>query len=253
MTFDASQENSHPVWSPDGSHIAFGSKRNGKWGIYLKPSNGTGNEELLVESESVKLPMSWSTDGKFIVYWVDDPKTRSDVWAVRTADRTSLSILQTPFSEQHPQISPDAKWIAYESDETGRSEIYVQSFPPGGGKWQITSNGGNFPRWRRDGKELFYMDSISFGKIVSVTVNVTGSKFESSAPRPLFDSGYINSLVSGHRGQWNTYAVSADGQRFLIPRPESNLTTTLADTPITVVLNWAVARTAQEAAPNRVQ
>jgi Tol biopolymer transport system component len=242
LTFDASQENSHPIWSSDGSHIAFGSRRNGKWGIYLKPSDGTGNEELLVESELVILPMSWSTDGKFIAYWVSDPKTGSDVWALPlTADRKSLSILQTPFNEQHPQFSPDAKWIAYESDAAGRFEIYVESFPPGGGKWQISSNGGLFPRWRRDGKELFYMDATSFGKMVAVAVNVTGSKFESSAPRPLFDSGYINSLVSGHSGEWNTYAVSADGQRFLIPRPESNFTTTLTNTPITVVLNWAVA------------
>ena len=238
LTFDASQENSSPLWSPDGSRIVFGSRRNGKWGLYQKLSNGTGNEELLAESELAKTPTSWSADGRFIMFMVIDPKTVSDAWALPlTGDRKPFPILQTPFNEGHPQISPDGKWIAYSSDETGRREIYVQSFPPGAGKWQISSNGGTYPRWRRDGKEVFYMDALNFGKIFSVAINATGSKFEYSAPRPLFDSGYINSGF-GHTGNWNTFAVSADGQRFLIPRPESSLTGALTNTPITVVLNW---------------
>ena len=239
LTFDASQENSSPIWSPDGSRIVFGSRRNGKWGLYQKLSNGTGNDELLVESELVIMPMSWSADGRFIVYQVTDPKSVADAWALPlTGDRKPFPILQTPFTEAHPQISPDGKWIAYRSDETGRGEIYIQSFPPGAGKWQISSNGGTFARWRRDGKELFYMEAASFGKIVSVGINATGATLESSVPRPLFESGYVNSGF-GHTGPWTTYAVSADGQRFLIPRPESNLTGELANTPITVVLNWA--------------
>jgi serine/threonine protein kinase/Tol biopolymer transport system component len=238
LTFDASQENASPIWSPDGSRIAFGSRRNGKWGIYQKLSNGTGNEELLVESELVKTPISWSPDGKFILYMVIDPKTGSDGWALPlTGDRKPFPILQTPFNEGHPQISPDGKWIAYSSNETGRSEIYIQSFPPGAGKWQISSNGGSFARWRRDGKELFYMDSPFSGKMVSVEINASGSTVVASVPRPLFDSGYLN-LGFGHTGNWNTYAVSADGQRFLIPRPEANLTGALTNIPITVVLNW---------------
>ena len=238
LTFDASQENASPIWSPDGSRIAFGSRRNGKWGIYQKLSNGTGNEELLFESELVKTPISWSADGKFILYMIIDPKTGSDGWALPlTGDRKPFPILQTPFNEGHPQISPDGKWIAYASNETGRAEIYIQSFPPGAGKWQISSNGGSFARWRRDGKELFYMDAPFSGKMFSVEVNATGSTVVASVPRPLFDSGYLN-LGFGHTGNWNTYAVSADGQRFLIPRPEANLTGALTNTPITVVLNW---------------
>jgi hypothetical protein len=167
-----------------------------------------------------------------------DPKTNADVWALPlTGDRKPFPILQTPFREAHPQISPNGKWIAYSSDETGRPEIYVQSFPPGGGKWQSSSNGGMYARWRRDGKELFYMDSLSAGKMVAVGINATGSTLEFSVPRPLFDSGYV-SLDFGHTGNWNTYAVSADGQRFLIPRPEATLTEEFTNTPITVVLNW---------------
>jgi Tol biopolymer transport system component len=242
LTFNASQENSQPVWSSDGSHIVFGSRRNGKWGIYQKLSNGTGSEELLFESDLLKMPHSWSGDGKFVMYYVADPKTANDVWALPLAgDRKPFAVLQTPFGEGHPQISPDGKWLAYESNETGRSEIYVQSFPPGAGKWQISSNGGQFSRWRRDGKELFYMDAVTFGKIVAVAINATGSKFEYSTPRPLFDSGYINTNFGGHTGSWNTFSVSADGQQFLIPRPESNLTAAAANTPITVVLNWTAA------------
>jgi dipeptidyl aminopeptidase/acylaminoacyl peptidase len=195
----------------------------------------------LFESELVKNPVRWSGDGKLIVYNVDDPKTGRDVWALPlTGDRKPFPILQTPFFEANPQISPDGKWIAYQSNETGRGEIYVQTLPTGGGKWQISSSGGGYPRWRRDGKELFYMDRPSFGKIVAVGISTAGSNFQSSAPHPLFDSGFSGAGF-GHISVTNYYAVSSDGQRFLIPRPESNLTADVTNTPITVVLNWTAA------------
>jgi serine/threonine protein kinase len=239
LTFDASQENSQPIWSSDGSRIIFGSHRNGKWGIYQKLSNGTGTEELLFESDLIKTPMSWSTAANTVLVTMDDPKNNgTDVWALPlTGDRKPFSVLQTAFNESHPQISPDGKWFAYQSNETGRSEIYVQSFPPGRGKWQISNNGGVFPRWRRDGKELFYMDRQILGKVVAVEVRSTGSKFEFSAPRPLFDSGFFYS-PSTHTGTVNPYDVSSDGQRFLIPRSGVN---DPANVPITVILNWTAA------------
>jgi serine/threonine protein kinase len=241
FTFDASQENASPIWSPDGNHIAFGSRRNGKWGIYRKLSNGTGTEELLFESEVLKMPMSWSADDKWILYMTIDAKTGQDIWALPlSGDRKAFPILQTPFNEGHPQFSPDGKWFAYESNETGRSEIYIQSFPPGTGKWQISSNGGWFARWSRDGRKLFYMDALNSGKIVSVGISAAGSTLESSVPMPLFDSAYINT-PAGHSGNWNSFAVSSDSQRFLIPRPEANANSALTSTPITVVLNWTEA------------
>ena len=241
FTFDASQENASPIWSPDGSHIAFGSRRNEKWGIYQKLSNGAGSEELLFESEVVKMPMSWSADGKWILYMTIDAKTGQDIWALSlSGDRKAFPILQTPFYEGHPQFSPDGKWFAYESNETGRSEIYIQSFPPGAGKWQISSNGGWFARWSWDGKKLFYMDALNSGKIVSIGISAAGSTLESSVPMPLFDSEYVNT-PAGHSGNWNSFAVSSDSQRFLIPRPEANLNNALTSTPITVVLNWTEA------------
>ena len=121
--------------------------------------------------------------------------------------------------------------LAYESNETGRTEVYVQAFPSGTGKWQVSSNGGQWARWRRDGRELFY---ISGGKLVAVAVKANASTFETGTPRDLFNTGLVN---LAHLGRYHTYAASSDGQRFLIPRPAS--TATEAASPIVVVLNWA--------------
>ena len=180
--------------------------------------------------------MSWSPDGKWIVYWVNDPKSLADLWVLPlSGDRKSSPLLHTPFNENHGQISPDGKWLAYNSNETGRAEIYVQPFPSGAGKWQISTNGGTFSRWRHDGRELFYMSQASVGKMMAVDVRSSGSMFEAGTPKELFDSPYIN-LV--HGGNYHTFAVSADGQRFLIPHPPSNDTAGLT-MPIVVVENWA--------------
>ena len=185
------------------------------------------------------MPMSWSSDGKYIVYWVYDPKTNSDAWAIPlTGDRRPFPILQTPFNEQWPEISPDGKWIAYTSDETGPLEIYVRPFPNGAGKWQISTNGGIFPRWRRDGKELFYLSNANAGSVMAAEIRVDGSSFDAASPRALFNSGYVN---FNHATNYHVFGVSADGQRFLIPRPEAALTGDVAATPITVVLNWTAA------------
>jgi Tol biopolymer transport system component len=236
LTFDASQENNSPIWSPDGSRVAFGSLRNGKYGLYQKPANGSGDEERLTESDRRILPMSWSPDGLSIVFMQMDPKTGADVWLLRlTGDHKLMPFLQSPFSESHPQVSPDGKWLAYHSSETGQPEVYVQPFPSGAGKWQVSLNGGQFPRWRPDGRELFYMDRVTNGKLMSVDVRSNGSIFEAGTPRELFESMYNNLSHGG--GQYHTFAVSPDGQRFLIPRPIER-DTDRATTPIVVVLNW---------------
>jgi eukaryotic-like serine/threonine-protein kinase len=239
FTFDPTQDNSMPVWSPDGNRIAFGSLRNGKWGLYIKQADGTGNEELLLESELTKMPMSWSPDGKYIAYWIYDPKTNSDEWVVPlTGDRKPFPVLQTPLNEQWPEISPDGKWIAYTSNETGSTEIYVRPFPNGTGKWQVSTNGGIFPRWRRDGKELYYLSVPNSGKLMAAEIRVEGSSFQTETPHALFDSGYIN---INHATNYHVFAVSADGQKFLIPRPAGGLAADIAGSPITVVVNWTAA------------
>jgi serine/threonine protein kinase/Tol biopolymer transport system component len=153
LTFDASQDNSQPIWSADGSRIVFGSHRNGKWGLYQKMSNGTGGEELLFASDALKMPMSWSGAINTILFSMADPKNANDVWALPlTGDRKPVPVFQNSFSASHPQISPNGKWLAY----TSKNQVYVESFPPGHGQWQVSNNGGQFPRWRADGKELLY-------------------------------------------------------------------------------------------------
>jgi serine/threonine protein kinase len=238
FTFDASQDNSSPIWSPDGKDIVFGSLRAGKWGIYRKSSSNTGGEEKLAESDIQILPMAWGADGRSLVYWANDPTTSSDQWLLSlTADRKAVPLLNTAFVEGHPQVSPDGKWMSYHSTETGRAEVYVRSFPTGTSKWQVSTDGGVFARWRADGHELFYMSAISNAKMMAVDVKASDEVLEAGMPRALFDSGYVN-LSSG--GNYHTYAVSHDGKRFLIPRPVATPGETLAS-PIVVVTNWAAS------------
>jgi Tol biopolymer transport system component len=240
FTFDATQDNSSPIWSPDGTQIVYGSNRGGKWGLFRKPADGAGDETKLIDADLAILPMSWAPDGQSILYWTSAPRTGSDQWRLPlTGDRKPIPLLNSPFLEGHPQVSPDGKWVSYQSNETGQAEVYVRPYPSAPGKSQISTNGGIFSRWRGDGRELYYMTSSSNGKLMAVEVNTAGIAFESGTPKALFDTGYIN-LPSGG-GNYHTFAVARDGQRFLIPRPVSTVPED-ASSPIVVVLNWAAGR-----------
>jgi Tol biopolymer transport system component len=265
LTLDASRHSSMPLWSPDGSRMAYASLRSGKWGLYETLSSGSGTEELLSESDLPKAPMSWSPDGKRIVFWVEDPKTGSDLWVLTLEDKKAAPLVSTPFDETHAQISPDGKWIAYTSDsKDARNEIYVKPFPTGSGGWQVSFSGGDWPRWRRDGKELFYHSPVSstgttasgaigsgvnpypYGApLFSVQVDTTGGIFEPSSPREVAIFPALNVPHSG--GDYHAYAVSPDGQRFLILQfvlPTTAVTGQIGpDTyaGLTVALNWAEA------------
>ena len=272
FTFDATQDNSTPIWSPDGTRIAFGSRRNGKWGLYVKLADNTRNEELVVEQELPATPMSWSGDR--LVYWTSDPKTSGDIWSVALkGDQKPMPILQTRADERNPQVSADGKWIAYSSNETGRSEIYIRPFPEGPARIQVSVNGGVFPRWRRDGKELYFMSLLSLGSMMASDIRVSGASVEREVPRTLFQAFYLNAAHAG--GQYHAYAVSADGQRFLLPQFESvaafgrgrggvtvavtavipiimadrraaSSPTSQSAAPITVVLDWTAALAASK-------
>jgi dipeptidyl aminopeptidase/acylaminoacyl peptidase len=209
FTTDATgtQENSSPIFSPDGTRIVFASLRNGKWGLYLKGVSG-GREELLYESGSRKMPMAWSPDGQYIVYWV---ASGAGQWVMPVKNPSAARPLHDR-QNSHAQISPDGKWIAFNS----LNQIYVKPFPSGEGLWKVgPDNGGAFARWRGDSKELYFLSRMSFGQMMAVEINATGSTLQPSKPRALFDSRYVN---LNHPSNYHTYAVASDGQRFLIPR-----------------------------------
>jgi len=206
-----------PVWSPDGGRIAYASIQEGIPAIYVKPSTGAGKEELLLKKENPVVPASWSPDGPFLAYVEFNPKTRFDVWILpMTGDRKPVPFLQSEFMEADPQFSPGpegaSRWIAYVSHETGREEVYVQPAPGSstgvGAKWQVSTQGGDKPRWRRDGKELFYIAPDR--KLMAVTIGA-GPVFQASTPQPLFER-----RTSGFGLPYYMYDVAADGKRFLV-------------------------------------
>ncbi|MGH9880851.1 MAG: protein kinase domain-containing protein, partial [Pyrinomonadaceae bacterium] len=219
---------SNPVWSPDGSRIVFLSSREGVRNLYQKTASGGGNEEVLLRSSEEKVPDDWSSDGQFIVYETLNSKTKKDLWVLpMSGDRQPTPFLQTEFNEMQAQLSPDGKWIAYTSNQSGAPEVYVQTFPvSGGGRWRISIGGGCQPRWRRDGRELFYIAADR--KLMTVDVKL-GATFEAGVPKTLFAT-HVLSLTDFR----NHYVVSTDGQRFLI---NSTIEETSA-TPINVVVNW---------------
>jgi Tol biopolymer transport system component len=228
FTFDPADER-ESIWSPDGSRVVFNSLRKGHFDFYQKASSGAGTEEVLLEDNVLnKYPSSWSPDGRFILYYTasSTPGTGADLSVLPlSGDRKPTSFLNTQFNETDPQFSPDGRWVAYVSNESGGTEVYVAPFPGPGGKRQISTGGGSYPRWRHDGAEIFYFAPDR--KLMAAAVSGKGESFEVGAVKPLFETR----AVLGFR---YFYDVSADGQRFLInTAPEQ-----AASAPITVVLNW---------------
>jgi eukaryotic-like serine/threonine-protein kinase len=218
-----------PVWSPDGSRIAFAAHRTGYFELYQKPSSGAGDDELLLETRTSKTATDWSLDGRYIVYMDILPKTKFDLAVLPLfGSRRPQPFAPTEFNEKQGRLSPDGRWMAYASDESGRYEVYVQPFPATGGKWQISIGGGEQPSWRRDGKELFYVGEGQ--KLIVVTVDASSPTFRASTRRELFQ---MHSPVN----IWtrNEYAATPDGQRFLV----NTLVESSASSPITVVINWS--------------
>ncbi|MCI0613111.1 hypothetical protein L0244_08990, partial [bacterium] len=179
FTFDPAND-FRSSWSPDGSQIVFSSTRNGRLEAFQKPSSG-GSENVLISSESEVLPDDWSRDGRYILYEVFDPKTKSDLLILpMLGDRKPIPYIGTEFFEVHGQFSPNGKWVAYVSNESGRPEVYVTTFPSSaGGKWQISTDGGDHPQWRRDGKELYY---IFAGQKVDGSSDQVRRDFRSKSP-----------------------------------------------------------------------
>jgi Tol biopolymer transport system component/tRNA A-37 threonylcarbamoyl transferase component Bud32 len=227
VTFDPARE-WYPGWTPDGRRIVFVSARGGVFNLYRRHADGTGSDERLTTSPHVQFGTpSFPPDGTRVVFTEVIPNTGEDLMMLSLdgAPKTE-PLLQTPFAERNPQISPDGHWLAYESNESGQEEIYVRPFPKVvDGLWQISVGGGNVPLWARSGRELFYRNGDS---VMSVAVQTTPT-FSAGTPTKLFQ-GYVSGLG-------RTYDVSRDGQRFLMIKDPSSRDQTSAAS-IVIVLNW---------------
>ena len=160
---------STPVWAPDGRSFVFASARDTPPNLYLKRLDAAEADERLFITTLQSFPQSWSPDGQRIAHYTIDPKTGGDIWLLPvTGDRRPVPFIQTSFAEHHARISPDGRWMAYVSNESGRDEVYVTRFPRASGKWPVSSDGGNWPVWRRDGRELFY--HAHDGQLMAVSV-----------------------------------------------------------------------------------
>jgi Tol biopolymer transport system component len=235
FNFDASHDR-NTTWSPDGRTIIFDSLRKGRRDIYRRPSDASTAEELLYADDSDKISSSWSPDGKSLLYFnLGNSKTGQDVWVLPLAPAAGakgeaakpFAFVQTPFNDLNGKFSPDGHWVAYASNESQRNEVYVAPFPGPGGKQQISVSGGNFPRWRSDGKEIFYVAPDQ--RLMAAEVTARGNTVTVGQVRPLFGR------VQTNRGY--LYDVSADGQKFLLAvQPEQT-----TSEPLTLVENWSAA------------
>ena len=226
-------DDSDPLWSPDGLWIVFSGSRGGSRDLYKRASNGAGTDEILLHTARTKYPNSWSRDGRFILFTSREEATGWDIW-VLPPDGKAAPVIATTATEIEPQISPDGRWLAYTSDESGRTEVYVRPFRAAGGSWLISSSGGSDPRWRDDGAELYYLSLDRALMVVGVKTGGASNGLEVSAPSSLFQTRTSGPLGIGVRFN---YAVAPGGQRFLITSDVAEA----APEPITVMVNWRSA------------
>ena len=229
ITFEGSSD-WNPLWSPDASRLVYASAKSEISHLFVKSSTGAGNEELALQTDKTDIPADWSRDGRYIVFSRQQSSEGRDIWLLDTAQKKTLPFAESPFDKTHAKISPDNRWIAYASNDTGIYQIVIQSFPnPNGGKWQISVDGGMEPKWSRDGHELYYV--AYDGKLMALPVK--GDRvLEVGTPEPLFETP-----ITVNRAQQDgtrRYDVGPDG-RFLFAVP---LRTENSNPPVAFV-NWA--------------
>jgi serine/threonine protein kinase/Tol biopolymer transport system component len=216
---------SAPLWSPDGRYVAFASRQELGFDIYRRASNLTGADEpvLTLAAPTATIPSDWSADGKLLTYYLATPRGKLDEWVLPVGGGEPTELLHEPYAESQGQFSPDGKWLAYVSDESGSPQVYVRSFPALGAKSQVSSAGGIQPRWARDGKEVYYL--APDGKLMAAAVSTEGT-FEVRGTEALFATTLDTTAPR------QTYAVAPDG-RFLL-----NARVSTSNAPLTLVLNW---------------
>jgi Tol biopolymer transport system component len=223
--------NTAPRWSPDGKAVVFGSNRTGIFDLYTK---GLADREdrLLLSTAQNKSVTDWSSDGRFILFRSVDPVTSHDLWALPLeGSRTPFPVARTPFVDAYGQFSHDGKWVAFQSDESGRPEVYVQAFPTPGARIRVSTDGGAQMRWRRDGRELYYI--ALDGRMMAVSIQTRHAALVAGEPTPLFRTR-VGDVVPAESGYYQSYVITPDGSRFLI----STAVEETRAAPITVIQNW---------------
>ncbi len=210
-----------PIWSPDGRTIVYLRESS----LWQKASSGEGSEELLFKSVNTLFPEDWSADGKFIAYTTNGPNTQTDIWVLpmsAASERKPFLFLQSKFREEYAAFSPDGRWIAYQSDVTGVMEIYIRPFPGPGGSKQVSAAGGGLPRWRQDGKEIFF---------AGFNTNILAADIKLS--ETTVEIGAVRSLIQ-FNGVSENFDVSSDGKKFLVVTRGENI----GSSALTLVVNW---------------
>jgi Tol biopolymer transport system component len=233
FTFDENVE-ANPVWAPDGSRLVFRSGRNGAYDLFERPTSGAADEQPLLVTPQNKIPLDWSRDGRVLLYASLDDKTGSDIWALpMIGERTPFPVVQTAFEEIQGQFSPDGRWLAFVSNESGQFEVYVRPFPDAGGKWQVSTGGGTQPRWGRNGQEILYVAPDA--RLMAAPIRVVQGGIDAGTPVALFPTRLAtgSSIFAAGYNSSAQYAVAPDG-RFLMNVNADDAVTL----PITIVLNW---------------
>jgi len=226
LTFEGNV-NGTPVWTPDGKRVAFDSNHAGPDNLFWQDSDGSVGMERLTTSDYTHAPNSFSPDGQLLAFVEVTPQTGRDIWILGLSDRKAKPFLRTQYEETAPRFSPDGRWLAYSSDESGRREIYVRPYPGPGGKWQISTEGGQEPVWNPNGRELFYRSASA---MMAADLE-TKPGFSARKAKVLFEGPYLQTS-----GSFPYYDVSPDGRRFLMLKAVESQASTAKE--INVVLNW---------------